>query len=85
MAGILDRFRLDGRTALATGASAGLGEATAIALAEAGAEVVCYGDRRAPDAAAARIGRWAGRAAQVIRLASHRACEGAPLSHGPRA
>jgi 2-dehydro-3-deoxy-D-gluconate 5-dehydrogenase len=40
---ILDRFRLDGKTALVTGASAGLGAAMAIALAEAGADVVCHG------------------------------------------
>lgn len=39
---ILDRFRLDGRTALVTGASRGLGRAIALALAEAGADVVCH-------------------------------------------
>ncbi|HVH85507.1 MAG TPA: hypothetical protein VM912_02205 [Terriglobales bacterium] len=38
---ILDQFRLDGRTALVTGASAGLGAAMAIALAEAGTDAVC--------------------------------------------
>jgi NAD(P)-dependent dehydrogenase (short-subunit alcohol dehydrogenase family) len=32
---ILDRFRLDGRVAIVTGASRGLGAAMAIALAEA--------------------------------------------------
>lgn len=37
---VLDRFRLDGRVAIVTGASSGLGVAFAIALAEAGAEVV---------------------------------------------
>src|SRR5438105_3989467 len=36
---ILDRFRLDGRVAIVTGASAGLGVAMAQALAEAGADV----------------------------------------------
>ncbi|MFD6324360.1 SDR family NAD(P)-dependent oxidoreductase [Streptomyces sp. NPDC058442] len=38
--GVLDLFRLDGRTALVTGASSGLGAGFALALAEAGAQVV---------------------------------------------
>ncbi|MEP7024155.1 MAG: SDR family NAD(P)-dependent oxidoreductase, partial [Actinomycetota bacterium] len=37
---ILERFRLDGRAAIVTGASSGLGVAFASALAEAGADVV---------------------------------------------
>ena len=39
---VLDQFKLDGKTALVTGASAGLGAAIAVALAEAGADVVCH-------------------------------------------
>jgi len=39
---ILDKFKLDGKTALVTGASVGLGQAIAIALAEAGADVACH-------------------------------------------
>ncbi len=40
MSSILDKFRLDGKTALVTGASFGLGRAMAEGLAEAGADVV---------------------------------------------
>jgi NADP-dependent 3-hydroxy acid dehydrogenase YdfG len=42
---ILDLFRLDGRVAIITGASSGLGVAFATALAEAGADVA-LGARR---------------------------------------
>ena len=38
--GVLDRFRSDGKVAVVTGASSGLGVAFAKALAEAGADVV---------------------------------------------
>src|SRR4051794_9004166 len=37
---ILDRFRLDGKTALITGARRGIGRAMTVALAEAGAGIV---------------------------------------------
>ena len=40
---ILDRFRLDGQVAMVTGATRGLGQAIAIALAEAGADVAGLG------------------------------------------
>jgi 2-deoxy-D-gluconate 3-dehydrogenase len=53
--GILDRFRLEGKTALVTGAAGGLGAAIAIALAEAGAAVACHGNRRPADATAEQI------------------------------
>ena len=53
---ILDKFRLDGKVALVTGASRGLGQAIAIALAEAGADVVCHGRSEASsDEACAEI------------------------------
>lgn len=42
---ILDRFRLDDRVALVTGASSGLGAHAAVALAEAGARVVVLARR----------------------------------------
>ncbi|MQA85905.1 MAG: SDR family oxidoreductase [Streptosporangiales bacterium] len=46
MASVFDRFRLDGRAAIVTGASSGLGVAFARGLAEAGADVA-IGARRA--------------------------------------
>lgn len=39
MSGVLSRFRLDGRVALLSGAGRGIGAASALALAEAGADV----------------------------------------------
>jgi 2-deoxy-D-gluconate 3-dehydrogenase len=39
---ILDKFKLDGKVALVTGASVGLGQAMAVALAEAGTDVVAH-------------------------------------------
>lgn len=46
---VLDLFRLDGKVALVTGASRGLGQAMAVGLAEAGADVA--GLDRTPDCA----------------------------------
>ncbi len=40
MAGILDKFRLDGKVAIVTGSERGLGQAICIALAQAGADIV---------------------------------------------
>jgi NAD(P)-dependent dehydrogenase (short-subunit alcohol dehydrogenase family) len=48
-------FRLDGKKALVTGAATGIGEAIALALAEAGADVACHGNSRPPDAVAERV------------------------------
>ena len=45
---VLDAFRLDRCAALVTGASAGLGAAMAVALAEAGADVAAHGNSRSP-------------------------------------
>lgn len=51
---ILDQFRLDGRVALVTGSSRGLGQGAAVALAEAGADVALL-DRGDNSETAARI------------------------------
>ena len=45
--GVLDSFRLNGRTALVTGGSRGLGRAMAGALAEAGADLILVGREQA--------------------------------------
>ena len=54
---ILDKFKLDGKVALVTGASAGLGQAIAVAFAEAGADVACHGNTRAADATCEAVAR----------------------------
>jgi 2-dehydro-3-deoxy-D-gluconate 5-dehydrogenase len=48
-------FRLDGLNALVTGAASGIGASIALALAEAGANVACHGNRRAPDETSAKV------------------------------
>jgi 2-deoxy-D-gluconate 3-dehydrogenase len=59
-------FSLAGKTALVTGASRGLGRAIAVALAEAGADVVCASTRHAgTDETAAEIRALGRRAWQV--------------------
>lgn len=46
---ILDAFKLEGKVALVTGASAGLGAAIALGLAQAGADVAAHGNSRPPE------------------------------------
>ena len=63
---ILDRFRLDGRVAIVTGAGRGIGAGTAIALAEAGADVVCAARTQADIEATADAVRKTGRRALAV-------------------
>ncbi len=59
-------FSLEGRRALITGANTGLGQAIAVAMAQAGAKVVCAA-RRDCDETLAKVAAAGGRA-QAIRL-----------------
>jgi NAD(P)-dependent dehydrogenase (short-subunit alcohol dehydrogenase family) len=64
---VLDRFRLDGRTAIVTGASSGLGVAFAQALAEAGADVALGARRVDRLADTAKLVEAAGRRAISVQ------------------
>lgn len=63
---ILERFRLDGRAAVVTGAGRGIGAATAVALAEAGADVVISSRTEEELAAVAARVEAAGREVAVV-------------------
>ncbi|HEY3339946.1 MAG TPA: 2-dehydro-3-deoxy-D-gluconate 5-dehydrogenase KduD [Propionicimonas sp.] len=63
---ILDSFGLDGKVAVVTGSSRGLGQAAAVALAEAGADVALID--RAPATETADAIRALGRAVRTLEL-----------------
>ena len=87
--GILDRFRLDGKRALVTGGSRGLGRSMALALADVGADIVITGRTQATlDATAGEIralGRkaWTIEADMAIPQQCEKACERALAEMGP--
>jgi 2-deoxy-D-gluconate 3-dehydrogenase len=59
-------FTLDGRTALVTGARDGIGRAAAVALAEAGADLVLWGHRDNLDEAAAQVATHGAKVKTVV-------------------
>ncbi len=67
---ILDQFRLDGKVALVTGTSRGLGQGSAVALAEAGADVALL-DRSLPTETIAKV-EALGRRVHSVRRDSRR-------------
>lgn len=86
---VLDRFRLDGKRLFITGGTRGLGREMALAIAEAGADVVEVGrDEASLQATAAEIEKR-GRAAFLIQAdvgqpaEAERACRTALDRHGP--
>jgi NAD(P)-dependent dehydrogenase (short-subunit alcohol dehydrogenase family) len=64
---VLQRFSLAGKVALVTGASSGLGAGFAVALAQAGADVVLAARRRAGLEAASREIEKLGRSALAVQ------------------
>lgn len=62
---VLDQFKLFGKAALVTGSSAGLGAAIAMALAEAGADVICHGNSRSAEETCTKIQRTGRRAVAI--------------------
>jgi len=65
-AALAERFGLDGRTALVTGARGGIGRAAAVALAEAGANLVLWGHRDNLDEAASAVAACGRKARTVV-------------------
>jgi 2-dehydro-3-deoxy-D-gluconate 5-dehydrogenase len=84
----LDRFRLDGKVALVTGASRGLGAGMAAGLAAAGAEVVLHASAQPAAATAVAIASVTGRTPVTLtadladRAAADRLMTDAIAAHG---
>ena len=72
-----DAFRLDGRTALVTGSSRGLGRSMALALAEAGADLIITGrTKETLEATASEIRRCGQKAyPTVLDMSTPQACQ----------
>ena len=87
--GVLDRFRLNGRASSSAAAAAGWGEKMALAIADAGADVVLTGrdeaglERTASDIRALGRQAWPIQADMSAPDACAAACERALAAHGP--
>lgn len=86
---VFDRFRLDGRRLFITGGTRGLGREMALAIADAGADVILVGRDSASLERTAGDIRRLGRQATTIQAdvglpdACQAACEAALAKHGP--
>jgi gluconate 5-dehydrogenase len=86
---ILDRFRLDGKRLFITGGSRGLGREMALAIADAGADVVLSGrdqeslDKTAEDIRALGREAWPVQADMGDMTTCEEACEQILAEHGP--
>ncbi len=86
---VLDRFRLDGKRLFITGGSRGLGREMALAIAEAGADVILVGRDTESLESTSREIRERGRQVDLIQAdvgipaEAERACQVALQQHGP--